>query len=62
MGKIIKFEMSDKMLLKRTLREATEELKFLYKISGWKPDTLPWWIKGLEKDEYELWEKGDIEL
>ena len=62
MGKILKFEKSNKILLKQTLKEAEKEFAFLFKISGGQPGMVPRWLLGMNKEEYKHWYDGDIEI
>jgi hypothetical protein len=62
MGKIIKLKVSEKILLKRTMREAKKEWELLFKLTGGQPGMAPPWLLGMDKETYEKWEDGDIEI
>jgi hypothetical protein len=62
MGKIIKFQPSEKILLKQAMKEAKREFELLYKLTGGHPDLAPEWLLGMDKETYKKWEDGDIEI
>ena len=62
MGKIIKFKASEKIILKQVMKQAEKEFELLFKLTGGQPGMAPFWLLGMDKETYQNWENGDIEI
>lgn len=59
---MIKMKISDRILLKRSMEKAQQEFELLFKLTGGQPGLAPPWLLGMDKETYEKWENGDIEI
>ena len=62
MAIVLEFKMTNRTRLRRIYKEAEEEFKKLYFLTGGQPGLAPPYLLKMDMETYKSWENGEFEL